>query len=194
MAHTDAKTTLAHALREALTTVPLSKVTVSGLTRAAGVTRQAFYYHFSGIRDLTVWVFKREVANQIAAQSTHENWPDGLLSMFVWMQTHPEETRSAVSTLTMEELQIFLHKQLRTVMEPIVDHFSDGLNVTEDDRLFVTDHFTLSVLGHVSQWLATGMSTDPHILTERISRILQGQIRRALTVFSDNPTDSLTRT
>lgn len=194
MAHTDAKTTLAHALREALTTVPLSKVTVSGLTRAAGVTRQAFYYHFSGIRDLTVWVFKREVANQIAAQSTHENWPDGLLSMFVWMQTHPEETRSAVSALTMEELQIFLHKQLRTVMEPIVDHFSDGLNVTEDDRLFVTDHFTLSVLGHVSQWLATGMSTDPHILTERISRILHGQIRRALTVFSDNPTDSLTRT
>lgn len=89
MAHTDAKTRFALALRDALKTVPLSKVTVSGLTRAAGVTRQAFYYHFSDIRDLTAWVFKREVADQIVAHSTPENWSDGLLSMLVWMQAHP---------------------------------------------------------------------------------------------------------
>ena len=55
MPHPDAKTALALALRDALTTTPLSKVTVSGLTRTAGVTRQAFYYHFSDIRDLTGW-------------------------------------------------------------------------------------------------------------------------------------------
>ena len=54
MPHPDAKERLARALRDALTTVPLSKVTVSGITRTAGVTRQAFYYHFSDIRDLTV--------------------------------------------------------------------------------------------------------------------------------------------
>ena len=89
MPHPDAKTTLALALRDALTTTPLSKVTVSGLTRTAGVTRQAFYYHFSDIRDLTVWVFKREVTNQINAHATYENWSDGLLAMLVWMQSHP---------------------------------------------------------------------------------------------------------
>ena len=156
MPHTDAKTMLAHALRDALQTVPLSKVTVSGLTRTAGVTRQAFYYHFADIRDLTVWVFKREVADQIITHATHEDWADGLLAMFVWMQNHPEETRSVVSSLGMEDLQIFLHKQLRAVMEPIVDQHSIDLRVTEDDRVFVTDHFTLAILGHISQWLAPG--------------------------------------
>ena len=149
MPHTDAKTMLAHALRDALQTVPLSKVTVSGLTRTAGVTRQAFYYHFADIRDLTVWVFKREVANQIEAHSTHEDWSEGLLAMLTWMQAHLEETRSVVSTLSMEDLQVFLYKQLRAVMEPIVDHYSDGLTVRADDREFITEHFTLSVLGHV---------------------------------------------
>ena len=83
MPHPDAKTALARALRDALTTTPLSKVTISGLTRAAGVTRQAFYYHFSDIRDLTAWVFKREIGDQIVAHSTPENWSDGLLSMLV---------------------------------------------------------------------------------------------------------------
>ena len=187
MPHTDAKTMLAHALRDALQTVPLSKVTVSGLTRTAGVTRQAFYYHFSDIRDLTVWVFKREVADQIIAHATYEDWSDGLLAMFVWMQKHPEETRCVVSSLGMEDLLIFLHKQLHAVMESIVDQHSADLPVTEDDRVFVTDHFTLAVLGHISQWLAIGMSTDPYILTERIARVLDGQVRRSLEALAANP-------
>ena len=188
MPHPDAKTTLALALRDALTTTPLSKVTVSGLTRTAGVTRQAFYYHFSDIRDLTVWVFKREVTNQINAHATYEDWSDGLLAMLVWMQSHPEETRSVISSLGMEELQLFLHKQLRSVMEPIVDELSQGLRVTEGDRMFIADHFTLCVLGHVSQWLSSGMTSDPYILTERISRILDGQVPHALTTFAQKPT------
>ncbi len=187
MPHPDAKERLARALRDALTTVPLSKVTVSGITRTAGVTRQAFYYHFSDIRDLTVWVFKREVTDQIIAHTTYEDWSDGLLAMFVWMQKHPEETRCVVSSLGMEDLLIFLHKQLRAVMEPIVDQHSGDLPVTEDDRAFVTDHFTLAILGHVSQWLATGMSTDPYILTERIARVLDGQVRRSLEALAANP-------
>lgn len=188
MPHPDAKTALALALRDALTTTPLSKVTVSGLTRTAGVTRQAFYYHFSDIRDLTVWVFKREVADQIISHATYDDWSEGLLAMLVWMQSHPEETRSAISSLGMEELQVFLHKQLRVVMEPIVDQFGADLTVTEGDRMFITDHFTLAILGHISQWIATGMSADPYILTERIARILDGQVLRALTLFSEKPT------
>ena len=188
MPHPDAKTALALALRDALTTTPLSKVTVSGLTRTAGVTRQAFYYHFSDIRDLTVWVFKREVADQIISHATYDDWSEGLLAMLVWMQSHPEETRSAISSLGMEELQVFLHKQLRAVMEPIVDQLGADLTVTEGDPMFITDHFTLAVLGHISQWIATGMSADPYILTERIARILDGQVLRALTLFSEKPT------
>ena len=188
MPHPDAKTALALALRDALMTTPLSKVTVSGLTRTAGVTRQAFYYHFSDIRDLTVWVFKREVADQIISHATYEDWSEGLLAMLVWMQSHPEETRSVISSLGVEELQIFLHKQLRAVMEPIVDQLGADLTVTEGDRMFITDHFTLAILGHISQWIATGMSADPYILTERIARILDGQVLRALTLFSEKPT------
>ena len=86
----------------------------------------------------------------------------------------------------MEDLQVFLYKQLRAVMEPIVDHYSDGLTVRTDDREFITEHFTLSVLGHVSQWLTSDMSADPALLTERISRILAGQVRRSLELFAQS--------
>ena len=80
-----------------------------------------------------------------------------------------------------------LHGQLRAVMEPIVDHYSDGLTVHADDHEFVTEHFTLSVLGHVCQWLTTDMSADPTILTDRIARVLNGQVRRSLELFASSP-------
>ena len=76
----------------------------------------------------------------------------------------------------------------RTPREPIVDQLGADLTVTEGDRIFITDHFTLAILGHISQWIATGMSADPYILTERIARILDGQVLRALTRFSEKPT------
>ena len=107
--------------------------------------------------------------------------------MLTWMQAHREETLSVVSTLSTQDLQVFLYKQLRAVMEPIVDHYSDGLTVRADDSEFITEHFTLSVLGHVSQWLASDMSADPTLLTERISRILAGQVRRSLELFAHSP-------
>ena len=107
--------------------------------------------------------------------------------MFVWMQNHREETRSVVSSLGMEDLQVFLHKQLRAVMEPIVDQHSVDLPVTEDDRTFVTDHVTLAILGPISQWLAAGMSTEPDLLTERSARVLDGQVRRSLEALATNP-------
>ena len=130
MPHPDAKTALALALRDALSTTPLSKVTVSGLTRTAGVTRQAFYYHFSDIRDLTVWVFKREVGNQVGTHSSYDEWSDGLLAMLVWMQSHPEETRSVISSLGMEELQLFLHKPVSYT------HLRRGSHRTLRDRVY----------------------------------------------------------
>lgn len=43
---------LGNALKEELRTTPLTKVTVRRLTEIAGVTRQAFYYHFADVMSL----------------------------------------------------------------------------------------------------------------------------------------------
>ena len=108
--------------------------------------------------------------------------------MLVWMQSHPEETHSAISSLTMENLQLFLHKQLHNVIEPIVNQLGANLTLATDDLTFIVDHFTLCILGHISQWLRNDMKADPYILTERIARVLDGQILRSLTMFANKPT------
>ena len=72
----DAREKLGTALRQALTQMPLSKISVSALTRAAGVTRQAFYYHFSSLNDLNAWVFREEVTSRLTTSSGE--WLDAI--------------------------------------------------------------------------------------------------------------------
>lgn len=61
---------LGHALKQALLETPLNRVTVRQLTEAAGVTRQTFYYHFTDVYDLTVWLFEEEIAHRILSHAT----------------------------------------------------------------------------------------------------------------------------
>lgn len=114
--------------------------------------------------------------------------------MFTWIQNHPEEIRSVVSSLGMKDLQIFLHKQLRAIMEPIVDQHCIDLRATEDDRVSTADHFALAIPDYVSQWLTTGTSTDPYTLTERIARVLDDQVRRFPGVLAVASTPNAQRT
>ncbi|MDC4232733.1 TetR/AcrR family transcriptional regulator [Actinomyces sp. B33] len=189
----DAREALARALTEELTRVPLSRVSVRRLSDLAGVSRQAFYYHFANVNDLTVWVFTHEIADRILAHASYDQWSDGFLSMLVWMRAHPDETYAVIESLSVQDFEIFLHRQLRAMMEVIAAEVGDGLEPADDDLSFVIDHFTLSVLGHLSHWLATRMRDDPYVLVERIERILHGQVRRSLELFAASPTSSWSR-
>ena len=79
----DAREKLGTALRQALTQTPLSKISVSALTRAAGVTRQAFYYHFNSLNDLNAWVFREEVTARLTTSSGE--WLDAIEATMTWM-------------------------------------------------------------------------------------------------------------
>lgn len=183
----DARVALADALRNELTRTPLSRITVRGLTRDAGVTRQTFYYHFATLNDLVVWTFKHEFADRILSHASYDEWSDGFLSMLVWMHEHPDETLAVAHSISQRELQLFLHSQLRAMMVAIVDELDTGYRIDDADREFIIDHFTLSVLGHLNYWMATSMRADPYILVDKIERILHGQVRRSLELFSTQP-------
>lgn len=179
-----AKQALAAALKDALRTTPLAKVTVSGLASTAGVNRQTFYLYFTDIYDLAAWVFTSEIADHIMAHASYAEWAEGCRQMLVYMKRHRDQAYAVIRSLRHAELERFLHQSLRAMMTVIVGELEGDLKLAPDDRDFVIDHYTLAVVGHVMHWLATDMTEDPKILVERIEFVLHGSVRESLERFA----------
>lgn len=184
----DTRTSLARALKQELAAAPLDRVTVSGLVRRVGITRQAFYYHFSDVTDLAVWTFKEEVADQVLAHRSRARWADGFLQTMSYMQDHRDQAYAVLEALSWRELERFLFSQLRLMMAAIVDEVEEDLaaesglapRLRDHDRQFIVDHYTLTVNGHLMHWLSGGMKADPVGLVDDLEVIMDGAVARAI--------------
>ena len=199
---------LGNALKEELRTTPLTKVTVRHLTEIAGVTRQAFYYHFPDVMSLATWVFEREIVTHIMAHATYREWSDGFCELLVYMSEHREQTYAVVSSLSRSEIEGFFYRAFREMMAAIITELEgetsernvDGGTATPvfsplsaQYRDFIIDHFTLSVVAHLFHWLNRDMQADPYILTENIEVIMHGSVATALDRYSTDAPPPLVR-
>ena len=174
-----AKLALAGALRDALRTTPLSKVTASGLAAAAGVHRQTFYAHFHDVYDLAAWLFAYDIETRILSDAGHETWARGLVVFLRYFRAHRDEAAAVIDSLAHRELELFFFHSLRRMMRAVAADVQGDLVVPQADHDFIVDHYTLAVLGRVTHWIVTGMRDDPQELVDRLEFILHGQVRES---------------
>ena len=175
-----AKLALAAALKRALHTVPLSRVTVSGLAEAAGVHRQTFYAHFHDVYDLAAWTFTADIGDRLLIDAGHDTWAEALVVFLRYLRANRDEAVSVIDSLSHRELELFLYHSLRRMTRAVTDDVQGELRVRPDDREFIVDHYTLAVLGHVTHWITTGMRDDPQLLVDRLEFVMHGQVRESL--------------
>ena len=184
---------LGNALKEELRSTPLTKVTVRHLTEIAGVTRQAFYYHFPDVMSLATWVFERDIVTHIMAHATYREWSDGFCDLLVYMNEHREQTYAVVSSLSRREIEEFFYRAFREMMRAIITELEGSVPLDPARRDFIIDHFTLSVVAHLFHWLNRDMQADPYILTENIEVIMRGSVATALDRYSTDAPPPLIR-
>ena len=73
----DRKQIFADTLVDLLKEKPLDKITVTELVERCGVTRQAFYYHFSDIYEIVEWILLKETQKIVDANSDIDTWQIG---------------------------------------------------------------------------------------------------------------------
>ena len=59
------KMLLVSALKSLMKTIKLDRVTISDITKACGVSRRAFYYHFEDIYEAAIWMFEQDLGGVI---------------------------------------------------------------------------------------------------------------------------------
>ena len=173
-----ARGALAAALKARLRTEPLDRVTVTELVRDCGLTRQAFYYHFPDVRQLAVWVFETEVAQQVRSFAAEVGWADGLVRLMLYLRENRESTLGVLNGVGQPGLERFLFREMRPVTEAVMEQDGDG-PAHPQDRVLVVDFYTSAVLAVVLRWVADGMAEHPYKVVGDLEIMLHGAVRES---------------
>ncbi len=178
------KRAMADALKQLLEKKPLSKVTITDITEACGISRMTFYYHFQDIYDLVDWICEEDGAKAIAGRKSHDTWQEGFLSLCRSVQENRVFIENVYRSVQREQIENFMYRIVHDLLIEVVEEQSKGLQVRAEDKQFVADFYKYAFVGVALNWVKTGMKESPEELTEQLSTMVNGQFRLALQNYS----------
>ena len=141
----------------------LDDVTVTELVERCGISRQAFYYHFSDLYGVVDYAIQQLLEG--LKLTGPEEWRTSLERTLTLLR----ENRTIVLNVYRAYERSYVEHDLRQWAEPLVEArtriAASKFNVTEDQIGFMTDLLTQSLASIVLSWVERGM---PSSVSERM--------------------------
>lgn len=158
-------------LGELLRDKPLDSITVTELVERCGISRQAFYYHFSdlyGVVDYAVQLMMEQV-ERVAPT----DWQQALDLTVAVLQEKRTIVLNAYHAYERSYVEHYLRQWAKPLVLPRAQKAAGRQNVTQAQAEFVADLFTQALVNIMLSWVDRGMPNsvmdrldDFHILME----------------------------
>ena len=152
------KNEIVSTLGELLRTKRLDDITVTELVERCGISRQAFYYHFSdlyGVVDFAIQRFLEELE-----MPSPDQWRDALERTLTLLR----ENRALVLNVYRAYERSYVEHDLRRWAMPLVEArtrlAARKYRVTEDQIGFMTEVLTQGLVSTVLSWVERGMPSS----------------------------------
>ena len=150
-------------LAELLQTKRLDDITVTELVEKCGISRQAFYYHFSDLYGVVDHAIQQLLGELGVARP--EEWHTVLERTLALLR----ENRTLVLNVYRAYERSYVESHLRRWARPLVEartrQAAQGYNVTQDQISFMTELLTEALASIVLSWVERGM---PSSVIERL--------------------------
>lgn len=181
------KLALANSLKKLLQKKFLDDITVKELVEDCDVNRQTFYYHFQDIYDLLRWFLAHETEQTL--QGAHD-WHEELMRAFCYLQENHLAIYHVFRSSGRDHLDCQFFSLSQALVSKLFGLYAGDLTLPEEDRAFLTDFYMYALSGILVRWISDDMKEDPEILVDRLTRLLEPEIRRAAERFANPPTGS----
>lgn len=155
----------------------LDEITVKELTERCGISRQAFYYHFSDIYTVVEWGMQRVFEG---LDITVENWYEVLEQMGEAMRSQKNIVLNVYRSFERSYVEYHLKGWFKPVMAAEVQKAAKNYRVTEEQTDFVTELFTLGIISVVLSWLDHGLPSQVKDYFDDFYTVLNGSLDVAL--------------
>lgn len=159
---------------------PLDKISVKDIVADCEINRNTFYYHYQDIYALVEDIFETETRAVIEKNEEHFNWQEGLIQSTQFALQNKRAVYHIYNSVNRRELENYLFQVAGYIMEKIVRHQAEDLEVTDEDILYITTFYKHALVGIIMEWLERGMTDDPEQVIRRMGDIFEGNLRLIL--------------
>lgn len=187
MPSNETKKKLALSLQQLLSKKTLNHITIQNITETCGVNRQTFYYHFKDIYDLLEWLFHLETERALSGMDPTQTWQQGFSQLLQYACENKTFVYNVYHSLGREPLERYLYHVIENLLMGVLSHLSHDLNVSQSDKQFIADFYKYAFVGLMLEWIRGNMKEAPDQIIARLSRMITGDLRRALLRLQQPP-------
>lgn len=177
------KYALENSLKNLLLQKPLDKITISDITDDCGISRMTFYYHFKDIYDLVEWSCFEGARKVLQENKTYETWQQGYLQIFEEVKKNKPFIMNVYKCVHREQVEKYLQPLVNNLVLNVINEEAQNTNVTEDDKLFISQIYSYILMGLMLDWIKDDMEPDPEEIIDRLATLIKDTIPEALKRF-----------
>ncbi|MGN1003011.1 MAG: TetR/AcrR family transcriptional regulator C-terminal domain-containing protein [Oscillospiraceae bacterium] len=176
------KKMLAAALKNAMNSKPLSRITVSEIVQACGVNRKTFYYHFQDIYALLKWTLEQEAVEVVKNFDLMADAEDAMSFVIDYVTANQHMLNCAYDSMGRAEMQRFLYADFIEIISAVIDRAEAeaGLQVDADFKQFLADFYTEALVGMLINLFTGDFTYKREDIPRNITLILKAAIPQAL--------------
>lgn len=159
---------------------PLDKISVVDIADHCGVNRNTFYYYYCDIYALVREVLETELDRVLNAPPLCISWYQLMMRVTAFMRANRRAVYHLYQSSQRDLLEREYYQVVYGAVEDLVRRTAEDLPVAETDVQSIAALYTATLVGLLQSWLHYGMKHDEEQFVERVTRLTEGTLRRAL--------------
>ena len=176
------KQSLVKALKNAMESKELSKITVSELIAACNINRKTFYYHFENIYALLKWMLEQEAVEVVKKFDLVVNTEEAIRFVMDYVDNNKHLINGVFDSMGYEEIKRFFYTDLFSVIYGAIEQGEEKLNLKIDAQFrdFLAAFYTEASAGLLMEWARNRMTQDRETVLQNLLTIYKISIPAVL--------------
>lgn len=158
----------------------LNKISVTELAKKCDIERKTFYYHYENLEQLIKEIFESELEVVIEEFNENLSWEDSFILAATFILENKRAIRHIYFSDYKANVEKYVYSMAGEVIIKYVKHISKDTRAKEIDINLISYFYQCALSSALIQWIATNMKTDPVVITNRIGKLMDGNILLSL--------------
>ncbi|WP_105300340.1 TetR/AcrR family transcriptional regulator [Anaerococcus marasmi] len=158
----------------------LNKITVTELAKKCDIERKTFYYHYENLEQLIKEIFESELDVVIEEFNENLSWEDSFILAAKFILENKKAIRHIYYSDYKANVEKYVYSMAGEVITKYVKHISKATRAKEVDINLISYFYQCALSSALIQWIATDMQTDPVVITNRLGKLMDGNILLSL--------------